>query len=135
MTWVNKTSSEKGEKNINALEGKFNELLIAAIDDELSLLGELVKNSFYVHLENTSGIGKDDIPQQVEEFSKVLHRFFGLDASRLEIRFLRSLYLKLKVEFEFPEIDLCEWIESEFSFAGCINYMKRNFESCVGLMK
>ena len=135
MSWTSKTPLEKEEMDKNALECKFDELLIAAIDEELSSLGGLVKNLFYDYLENNFCLRRDDIPLRIEDFSKALHKFFGICASRLEIKFMKSLYFKLEVEFEFPEVDFSEWIESGFSFAGYLKYMKRNFENHFNAMK
>ena len=135
MSWTSKTPLEKGEMDKNALECKFDELLIAAIDEELSSLGGLVKNLFYAYLENNFCISRYDFPARIEDFSKALDRFFGICVDQLEIRFMKSLYLRLEVEFEFPEVDFNEWIKSGFSFAGYLNYMKRNFENHFNVMK
>ncbi len=133
MFWPGKTPLENGEEDKKTLESKFNEILLTVIDEELSSLGEPVKNSLFSHLENNCGIRRNELPQKIEEFSKVLHRFFGLGASRLEIKFMKSLYSQLKLEFEFPEIDRCKWVETGFSFIEYINYMKRNFESYIDI--
>jgi hypothetical protein len=112
---------------MNTLQKCFNSLLFESIDEVLCSLGEPVKNYLYFRLENDVGIEKHEIPEGIKEFTKMLHRIFGLGASRLEIEFMERLYSKLKVNFECPEYNWSKWIENDISFIGYIKKMRQNF--------
>lgn len=77
---------------MNLLQTRFDELLSEAIDEELCSLGEPTKNYLYSHLENNYGVQKQDIPKEINVFSKMLHRIFGSGDSRLEIKFMEKLF-------------------------------------------
>ena len=114
-------------KNMDNLQKWFDELLFESIDEVLSSLGEPVKNYLYFRLENDVGIKKREIPEGIDEFLKVLHRIYGLGASRLEIKFMEKLYSKLKVNFESHEHNWSKWKENDVSFIGYIEKMRQNF--------
>jgi hypothetical protein len=106
---------------------RFDRLLLEAIDEILSSLGEPVKNCLHSHLENDLGIKKQDIPKEIVEFSKMLHKIFGLGASHLEIKFMEKLYSKIKVNLECPECNSCKWMENDISFIGYVEKMRESF--------
>ena len=121
----NKTSNE-----MNLKQEQFNEILIKAIDEVLSSLGEPVKNTFYQHLENDFKIPKDKIPQNMNDFEYVIHKIFGLGASRLEITFVKSLSSKVNDNLQCPEREwqLSERIVMEMSFEEHISKMRLGYE-------
>ena len=80
---------------MNTTQQKFDQLLIEAIDEVLCSLGEPVKNQLYIILENDFSITKNELPQQIEEFSNFLFRIFGSSARHLEIKFMKTLYAKI----------------------------------------
>jgi len=108
---------------------QFNELLIAAIDESLSLLGEPVKNEFYLEIELKFNIKKHDIPQRLQEFSDILHKVFGLGASRLEVKFLRKVDSKIPSGCKCIDADcsVSVWIEKERSLIKTINTKRQDF--------
>jgi hypothetical protein len=112
---------------MNLLQTRFDELLSEAIDEELCSLGEPIKNYLYSHLENNYGVQKQDIPKEINVFSKMLHRIFGLGASRLEIKFMEKLYVKIKVKIEWPEGNWSKWIENDISFLAYVEEMRQSF--------
>src|SRR5665648_116466 len=97
---------------------KFDELLVESIDEAISSLGEPVKNAVYFHLQNDFSILKKDIPNNLEEFSRIIHKIFGLGASRLEIKFLKNLNLKIEANIKMPEcnVPISKWIVNDISF-------------------
>jgi hypothetical protein len=115
--------------NENSSERKFNDCLIEAIDEVLTSLGEPVKNSLYFNLRMKFNIEKAEIPQQIEQFSYVLHKIFGLGASRLEVKFMKNLQSKVKDNNECPEYEWSKWIIMEMSFSENVNNLRRNVEN------
>jgi hypothetical protein len=103
----------------------FEQLLLEAIDDALSLLGESVKISILLHLGNRFKIEKEEIPHRVDEFQNALEQIFGLGTRYLEILIMKSLNSKMRFFCEEPTH---EWPEQELTFCDYVNLMKRNFE-------
>jgi hypothetical protein len=108
---------------------KFDQLLIEAIDETLTSLGTPVKNMLYFQLENSFNMPKEEIPNQIDEFTEIIHKIFGLGASRLEIKFLKILILKIQVRIEVQECDLTlsDWIMKDKSFTKYVNSIRKNY--------
>ena len=108
---------------------QFRELLIESIDEALCSLGEPVKNTIYQHL-NDFKITKNNIPDRMEEFSELLHKVFGLGASRLEVRFIKNLNAKINAAESKKESDLgsSKWIVMEMSFTQYVCDAQKDFE-------
>lgn len=81
----------------------FRGILLLAVDEGLSSLGESGKQALYRFLEN-SGIRKNEIPRKVDEFAAFLEKIFGDGVKLLEIQIMKSLYKRVGdiAEF-FPE--------------------------------
>ena len=73
----------------------FDQLLLDAIDEGLSGLGEAGKASIYIHLEGIFNIRKQEIPNKLDGFSNALQAIFGLGARHLEILIMKNLYEKV----------------------------------------
>ncbi|MGA2681057.1 MAG: hypothetical protein ABSF44_04565 [Candidatus Bathyarchaeia archaeon] len=86
---------------------KFDEYLIEAIDEVLTLLGAAVKNTIFLNLENNFNIPKNEIPNHLNEFTHYLQQTFDVGAARLEIEFMRHLHSKINVNFQ---VNKNEWI-------------------------
>ncbi len=113
----------------NSLQKKFDILLVEAIDEAITSLGEPVKNTLYLHLDNDFKIEKNTIPEHISEFSDIIHKIFGLGASRLEVKSLKNLYSKIQMNRQWPEFEysLSNWIEMEMSFEEYVNSIRKNF--------
>ena len=111
------------------LAEQFNNFLIESIDESLILLGEPVKNELYRQLELKFNIKKADIPLRLEEFSDILHKVFGLGASRLEVKFLKKLDSKIPSGSKCIDADwsVSTWIEKEKSLIKAINTKRQDF--------
>lgn len=84
----------------------FKELLLEAVDEELSSLGDSPKRAIYFYLEKTFNIKKLDIPNKIDEFANAIEKIFGHGAKHLEIQIMKRLYEKIGHSFEyFPEKD------------------------------
>jgi hypothetical protein len=112
------------------LKEKFDKFLVEAIDEAITSLGEPVKNTFYYRLENDLNIPKNEIPQKLEEFEHIIHKIFGIGASRLEIMFMKNLYSKVKAKVQMPEHEwpVSKWIVMEMSFADYVENLRKNYE-------
>jgi hypothetical protein len=80
----------------------FEQILLDAIDEALSSLGENVKTTVYFNLEDVYRIKKQDIPSRVSDFSGALEQLFGLGARYLEMLFMKNLHAKIKVTCKWP---------------------------------
>ena len=82
----------------------FEKLLLEAVDEGLSSLGDSSEQAIYFHLEKTFKISKKDIPNKIDEFASAIERIFGFGARFLEIQIMRRLYEKVGHAFTyFPE--------------------------------
>ncbi len=75
--------------------GIFEELLLEAIDEGLSVLGESAKQAIYCHLEKTFKMNRLDIPYRIEEFIDAIERIFGNGSKILEIQIMKCLFKKV----------------------------------------
>jgi len=108
----------------------FEQLLLEAIDEALSSLGESVKTAIYFHVENSFNVKRLEIPQRLADFSEALARIFGPGARHLETLFMKSLHAKIKVTCKWPEYEwpLSKWIVPEMTFQEYVRLMQRSFE-------
>jgi hypothetical protein len=108
---------------------KFDHFLGEAIDEALSSLGELVKKTVYQRLQNDFCIEKDEIPGQIDEFSDIIHKIFGLGAIQLEIKFIKNLNSKIKINIQGPRYEwpLSKWIIDDLSFTQFVHNARKNF--------
>ena len=124
-----KTELTKDRKD----QEKFDHFLSEAIDETLSSMGELVKNTVYQCLQNDFCIEKDEIPGQIDEFSDIIHKIFGLGAIQLEIKFIKNLNSKIKINIQRPQYEwpLSKWIIDDLSFTQFVHNARKSFlEEC-----
>jgi hypothetical protein len=99
---------------------EFNKLLLEAIDEGLSSLGDGSKQAIYFHLEKGFKVKKHEIPYKVEDFAGAVEKIFGLGASFLEILIMKRLYEKIG--------EVLEWHEpAAFTFTGYVAKAERSF--------
>jgi hypothetical protein len=109
----------------------FNNMLLEAIDEAFSSLGESVKVAIYFYLKNAFGIKKSDIPSRIPDFSTALEKIFGPGARYLEILVMKNLYAKIEVACKWPAYKwpLSKWIVPEMTFQEYVRLMRQNFEA------
>ena len=78
----------------------FEEFLLEAIDEGLSVLGESAKQAVYCHLGKTFKITRQDIPYRLEEFTDAIEGIFGAGAKILEIQIMKCLFKKVGYTFK-----------------------------------
>ena len=99
----------------------FDELLLEAIDEGLSGLGEAGKASIYIHLEGIFNIRKQEIPSKLDGFSNALRRIFGLGARHLENLFVKNLQAKVG---NASKLDGPSWLAQGVTFTKYVEQMK-----------
>ena len=77
------------------LKRDFEKILIEAVDEGLSSLGESSKKAIYFHLDKNFNIKKQEIPEKIEAFAGAVENIFGLGANFLEIAIMRQLHAKV----------------------------------------
>jgi len=84
----------------------FEEVLLEAIDEAFSMLGESAKKAIYYQLEKTFMINREDIPYTIEEFSSAIEVLFGAGAKIVETMIMRCLYMKTNTKVDLKQKDL-----------------------------
>ena len=92
----------------------FEKLLLEAVDEQLTSLGESSKQALYFHLERGFNIKKQEIPQKTEAFVNAMEKIFGQGASYLEILIMKKLHSKIGFEIKLnaPDLRFAEYVEA-----------------------
>lgn len=101
-------------------QNDFSKILLAAVEESLSSLGDSPKQAILFHLESSFKIKKEHIPENITEFSKALEKIFGPGAEYLERLIVKRLYEKLGLEFENSE---------SRDFLECVDNVKKRIPS------
>jgi hypothetical protein len=106
------------KKHETAAFNEFDKLLLEAIDESFTSLGEVISAKIYLFLEQDFGIKKQEISENLEEFSGALKLIFGLGAMHLEIMIMKAFHKKMKKEHTWngpywlvPDLTLQSYIE------------------------
>ena len=99
----------------------FEKLLLEAIDEGLSSLGNSPKEAIYFHLDRSFNIKKEQIPGKIEAFENAIENIFGIGANFLEIIIMKQLYIKVGGAFELNET-------ARLAFAEYVATAKRAFQ-------
>jgi hypothetical protein len=109
------SKSEKNHKNLmsgSQQNERFEKLLLEAVDESLSTLGDSAKQAIYFHLEKTFKVSKSEIPNKIEEFSNAIEKIFGVGARLLEIQMMQRLHEKSGHTVKYyPKTDNLSFIE------------------------
>ena len=97
---------------------KFEDVLLEAVDEAFSSLGESVKASIYFHLEHKFILPKQDIPYRIDDFSDALERIFGMATKHLEILIMKKLHDKITCFYQWngpswlvPDLTFMQYVE------------------------
>ena len=98
-------------------ENEFEKRLLKTVDKELKrIFGEVATSLIYSYLEDNLSLKQEDIPKQIEVFSKGLDSFLSSGAKVVEKVTLENLYLSFGFEFKAKE---------GFSFVDYVNELKK----------
>jgi hypothetical protein len=73
----------------------FEKLLLEAVDEGLSSLGDSSKEAIYFHLDKSFNVKREQIPSKIETFTAAIENIFGMGANFLEIVIMKQLYRKV----------------------------------------
>jgi len=80
---------------------EFRNLLLEAVDEALSILGETSKSAIFFFIKEKFGLRKEAIPHNLEEFSNALRTIFGdTGCFFLEEQILNRLYARLGLIYQ-----------------------------------
>lgn len=95
-----------------AMLDKVDLIVLEAIDEALSVLGEKGKNAVYYFFEREYLLEKEDIPKNLTKFDDCLRLVFGVGANVLEKHIISTLMKKASVELELnSDLDFVESME------------------------
>ncbi|MEM2393954.1 MAG: hypothetical protein QXW82_04775 [Candidatus Bathyarchaeia archaeon] len=98
----------------------FDELLIEAVEEAFSSLGESSKQAIYFHLEKKFKLSKEEIPKRLADFAEGIEKIFGLGSKFLEILIIRKLYERIGKPITWDE-------SKEFKFVDYVEDAKLRF--------
>jgi len=101
-------------------EKDFDELLLEAVDEGLSTIGESSKQAIYFYLEIVFKIKRHEIPHRIEDFAAAIEKIFGLGANCLQILIMNHLYEKVGRAVKLHE-------PKDFTFTAYVAAAKRSF--------
>jgi len=93
---------------------EFDKLLVSAIDEALTSLGESIRQSIYFHIENKFKVARNEIPENLEEFQGGLEKIFGSGARFIEILIMKNLHSKigLPIKVESEHLEFVEYVDA-----------------------
>lgn len=97
----------------------FDDLLLEAIDEALSSLGESVKQSIYFHIQSKFVI-KNEIPTHIQDFQGGLEKIFGVGAQFIEILIMKNLHAKIGITLTIEA-------DNPLEFVNYVNAAKQSF--------
>lgn len=123
-----KTTIQGGEKKnlyrepmmAMSADRRFNRLLLEAIDEALSSLGESVKKAIYYRLEEDFHISKPEIPQKIQAFNRAMEEMFKEGASHLQISMMKQIHQKTGEKLTWTE-------DKKLTFPKYVTAVKQNF--------
>lgn len=98
----------------------FGKLLLEAVDEGLSSLGESPRQAIYFYLKERFNVKKQEIPHEIEAFVDGIEKIFGLGAKFLENLILKRLYEKVGLSFRWQ-------VSKDLTFTECVALAKRTF--------
>jgi len=98
----------------------FGELLLEAVDEGLSSMGESSRQAVYFHLEKGFNIKRQEIPCKIEAFEHSIEKIFGLGANFLEILIMKRIHEKVGGHFKWHRLQ-------DFTFTEYVVAAKRSF--------
>jgi hypothetical protein len=109
-----------GKKKLGSRKGNFEKLLIEAVDNVFSSLGDSGKQALYFHLKGCYNISKQEIPHRIGDFADALEEIFGPGARLIEIGIMKALYVKVQNFKCLPmeeDLSFTDYVETLSSFS------------------
>ena len=100
---------------------EFNLVMLEAVDEALSFLGESAKRAIYYHLEEKFKIRREEIPIKIDDFAEAIEKIFGIGAKIIEMQVMKSLYKRIRHNFKYvPK-------EKDLLFTAYLKAVKNHF--------
>jgi hypothetical protein len=75
------------------------EVVLQAVDDGLSVPGEIVRAAIYERIERSYRLRREEIPEKLETFHQALQDLLGGGAKVMEKLIAKNLYRRLGLDF------------------------------------
>jgi len=98
----------------------FNEVLLEAIDEVLTSVGNQVKCMIYLQIKSNLGMSREQIPDRIEEFMNILQRIFGVGSRHIELQILKAIHAKTGIT--------CPSSVQSSKFVDCVVFVKEEYE-------
>jgi len=87
--------------------------LVESIDETITdLLGRVVVDALYAHLQTFHSISRDEVPYRLDTLFAILERILGASSQTITKAIARKFYLKLGLEFTGnPGRTLLEYVD------------------------
>ena len=82
-----------------AAPSEMRKVLLQAVDDGLSVPGDIVKAAIYDRIEKSYRLKREEIPEKLEAFHRALEDLLGDSAKVLERLISKSLYSRPELNF------------------------------------
>jgi len=102
-------------------DDEFNLVMLEAVDEALSFLGESAKRAIYYHLEEKFKIRREEIPIKIDDFAEAIEEIFGMGAKIIEMQIMKSLYKKVGRNFKYVSK------EKDLLFTAYLKAVKNHF--------
>ena len=90
----------------------FDLLLLKAIDESLSVMGEEPKKALYQYLLSMHSLKTEDIPAKIGQFTLSMRRALGAASRVIEKLILKRLYEKIGTSYqEVQSFDFADYVE------------------------
>ena len=109
----------------------FEKLLVEAVDDGLSVLGDSAKQAIYYHLEKSFNVKKEEIPSRMTAFTQAIENIFGVGANFVEILIMKKLHVKIGVacKWQYCKYPMTKLVVPEVDFQKYVDLMREIFEA------
>lgn len=77
-------------------QDKLDKIILEAIDETLTSLGDSVRKSVYLQLQNDYHVEKHHIASKIDDFTSAIEGIFGAGAKLIEIKIIETLHTKLQ---------------------------------------
>jgi len=98
----------------------FEKILLEAVDEGLSSLGESPRQAIYFHLNEKFNIKKLEIPDNIEAFAGAVENIFGQGANFLKIAIMKQLNKKVGQKDKWH-------LSSDLTFVEYVSAVQRSF--------
>ena len=94
-------NEENKKAKAKSKSGVFEKIVMGAVDNVFSSLGESCKQSIYFRLRNSFNISREEIPHRIDAFGDALEEMFGVGAKLIKIEIMKLAFSQVRT-IEYP---------------------------------